>query len=48
MPNSKVIAAFYLAAGVILYCAYATLLPNPDLPNPMQHVKRVTKINIDR
>lgn len=27
MPNSKVIAAFYLAAAVILYCAYATLIP---------------------
>lgn len=48
MPNSRVIAAFYLAAGVILYCAYATLLPSPDLPNPMHVAKRVTKINIDR
>ena len=43
MPNTKVIAAFYLAAGIIMYCAYATLLPSPDLPNPMQHAKRATR-----
>lgn len=43
MPNAKVIAAFYAASALILYCAYAALLPNPDLPNPMHHAKRVTK-----
>lgn len=43
MPSNKTIAAFYLAAAVVLYCAYATLLPNPDLPNPVQYAKRVTR-----
>lgn len=43
MPSIKVIAAFYLASGIILYVAYATLIPNPDLPNPMHQAKRVTK-----
>lgn len=43
MPSIKAIAAFYLASGIILYVAYVSLLPNPDLPNPMQHAKRVTR-----
>lgn len=43
MPNTKVIATFYLAGGIILYVAYATLVPSTDLPNPMQYAKRVTK-----
>lgn len=28
MPTNKVIAAFYLASGIILYVAYATLIPS--------------------
>lgn len=48
MPNNRVIAVFCLASGIILYAAYATLLPNPDQPNPAQYAKRTTKINIDR
>lgn len=46
MPNTKIIAAFYLAGGIILYVAYSTLLPagfDPDRPNPMHHAKRVTR-----
>lgn len=43
MPSNKAIAAFYLASGIILYVAYATLLPNPDQPNPVQYAKRVTR-----
>lgn len=43
MPNNKVIVAFYLASGIILYVAYVTLIPNPDLPNPMHHAKRTTR-----
>lgn len=43
MPSIKVIAAFYAASALILYCAYATLVPNPDLPNPMHYAKRTTK-----
>lgn len=46
MPNTKVIAAFYLAAGIILYCAYATLIPapyDPYLPNPAHTAKRTMK-----
>lgn len=47
MPSNKVIAAFYMASGIILYVAYATLVPargfDPDLPNPMHYAKRTTK-----
>lgn len=47
MPNTKVIAAFYLASGIILYAAYHTLIParvfSPDLPNPMHFAKRMTR-----
>lgn len=43
MPNTKVIAAFYLVSGIILYVAYATLLSNPDLPNPAHYAKRVMR-----
>lgn len=30
MPNNQVIAAFFLAATVIIYCAFATLTQRPD------------------
>lgn len=43
MPSPKVIAAFYAASALILYCAYATLLSDRDLPNPMHFAKRVTR-----
>lgn len=27
MPNNRVLLAFALAAGIVLYCSYQTLIP---------------------